>query len=160
MRVVREAITKFVGARLRSEIHENTPIREEGLSEGQRGLRPDMVFDRRTDGGDVKEIVEFSYPDGHISHDRDTLETVYERKIAQYQELAKEVRAIRGQQVNVTAIIVSSMGAVYAPSLKALQRILNCSASELHRLGKKMSAAAVLGSMGIWRMIARAGNGE
>jgi hypothetical protein len=117
-----------------------------------------MVFDRRTDGGDVKEIVEFSCPYGHISHGRDTLETVYERKVAKYQEIAKELRAIRGQQVNVTAIIVSSMGAVYAPSLKALKRILNCSASELHRLGKKMSEAAVLGSMAIWCMIA--GNRE
>jgi hypothetical protein len=98
MKVLREAITKFVGARLESEIHENTPIREQGLSEGQRGLRPDMVFDRGTDGGDVKEIVEFSCPYGHISHGRDTLETISERKIAKYQELAKEVRAIGGSK--------------------------------------------------------------
>jgi hypothetical protein len=47
------------------------------------------------------------------------------------------------------------MGAVSAPSLEALKRISNCSASELHRLSKKMSEAAVLGSMAIWHMIAR-----
>jgi hypothetical protein len=76
MKVVREVITKFVGARLESEIHENTPIREQGLSERQKGLRPDMMFDRRTGEAEVKEIVEFACPDGHISHGRDGLETV------------------------------------------------------------------------------------
>jgi hypothetical protein len=35
MKVVRETITKFVGARLESEIHENTPIREEGSRRGK-----------------------------------------------------------------------------------------------------------------------------
>jgi hypothetical protein len=114
-----------------------------------------MVFDKRRNEGDVKEIVEFSCPYGHISHGGDTLETVYQRKIGKYQERAKEVRAIRGQQVNVMAVIVSSMGAVYLRSLRALRRILNCSASELPKLGKKMSEAAILGSMAVWCMIVR-----
>jgi hypothetical protein len=145
MKVVREAITKFVGAGLESEIHENAPVREPGLSERHKGLRPDMAFDRRTNEGKVKEIIEFSCPDGRISHDRDTLETVYKREVARSQELAKELTAITG----------SSMGAVYAPSLKALSRILNHNAGELRKLGKKMSEAAVIGSMAIWRMIVR-----
>jgi hypothetical protein len=46
----------------------------------------------------------------------------------------------------VTAIIISSIGAVYAPSLKALKRILNCGASELYKLGKKMSEGPVRGA--------------
>jgi hypothetical protein len=138
---------------VKSEIHEKTPIREEGLLERQNGLRPDMAFDRRTNEGKVKENVEFSSPDGPISYGGDTLENVYERKISKYQELAKEVSAITGQQVNVTGIVVSSMGGVYAPSLRALRRMLNCRQSGLPKLGKRMSEAAILGSMAIWRII-------
>jgi hypothetical protein len=113
------------------------------------------VFDRRTNEGDVKEVVEFSRPYGHISHGRDTLEIVYERKIVKHQQLANEVRAIQGQQLNVVAITASSMGAASSPSLRGLMRISNCNASELRKLGKKTSEAAVLGSMVIWRMIVR-----
>jgi hypothetical protein len=51
----------------------------------------------------------------------------------------------------VTAVIVSSIGAVYLPSLKDLQKVLRCSDEELRQLGRKMSETVIAGSMEIWR---------
>jgi hypothetical protein len=49
------------------------------------------------------------------------------------------------------AIIVSSMGAVYGPSMKDLQKILRCSNKEMKKLERKMSETAILVSLEIWR---------
>jgi hypothetical protein len=50
----------------------------------------------------------------------------------------------------MTAMIVSSMGAVYLQSLKDLQKILRCSDQEMRKLGRKMSETVIAGSMEIW----------
>jgi hypothetical protein len=60
---------------------------------------------------------------GCISHGRNTLEKVYEEKKAKYEELARELRTRRQEEVRVTAVIVSSMGALYGPSMKDLQKV-------------------------------------
>jgi hypothetical protein len=101
------------------------------------------------------EILEFSCPYGYVSHGRNTLERVYEEKRNKYMELARNLKKIRGGQVRVTAIIVSSLGAVYERSLKDLQMVLGCTDKEIGKLGRKMSEAAILGSMEIWRQNAR-----
>jgi hypothetical protein len=149
-KVVREAVIKYVGQDLRSDITENQPIQEEGLAQHLAAKRPDMFFERQTRRGKVLEILEFSCPYGYISHDQATLETVYTQKTAKYQELATELRRLRHQMVNVTAVIVSSMGAIYPQSLKLLKGILECSDRETSRLGKRMSDAAIKGSWKIW----------
>jgi hypothetical protein len=51
----------------------------------------------------------------------------------------------------VTVVIVSSISAVYLPSLKDLQKVLRCSDEELRQLGRKMSEMVIAGSMEIWR---------
>jgi hypothetical protein len=151
--IIREAVVKFVGRDLQSDIRTNSTIREDGLSEDQRALKPDMVFERSTGKGRVTEILEFSCPYGHMSHDQDTLVAVYAHKTAKYQRLANEVRALRHQPVRVTAVVVSSMGAVYAPSLRGLERVLGCNKRDLQSLGRRMSEAAIWGSMRIWRQV-------
>jgi hypothetical protein len=83
----------------------------------------------------MTEIIEFSCPYGYISRRRDSLKHVYEEKKRKYAELAKELKKQRGEDVRVTAVIVSSMGAVYLPSLKDLQKALRCSDEELRQLG-------------------------
>jgi hypothetical protein len=154
-RVVKEAVLKFVDENLRSDIHENTTIAQEGLPDGLRTLRPDIVFEREGNGGRVTEILEFSCPYGYVSHGRDTLATVYEQKKAKYSDLAEALRILKQQPVNVTAIIVSSMGAVYPQSLKELRKILGCSSREAQKLGRRMSDAAITGSFKIWRQYAQ-----
>jgi hypothetical protein len=154
-RVVKEAVLKFVGRNLRSDIHQNTAIGQEGLSDGLKSLRPDMVFEREGRAGRAMEIREFSCPYGYVSHERDTLATVYEQKKAKYSDLANALRGLRQQPVNVTAIIVSSMGAVYSQSLKELRKILGCSNREMQKLGRRMSDAAITGSFKIWRKCAQ-----
>jgi hypothetical protein len=150
---VRAAIIKFLGAPLESEIHENAPIQEERLSEGQKGLRRDMIFELTTGRGKMREIVEFLCPCGHISDGQDTLEAVCGRKLAMHHELAKEVSKIKNQSVTLTAVVVSAMGAVCVSSRKALKRLLDCSPSELPKLGRQISAVAILGSFAMSCMI-------
>jgi hypothetical protein len=96
--VIRDPILKFAGPSVRSDIKENQPIEQEGLSERVRTQRPDMVFERQARQGRVLEIMEFSSPYGYISHERDTLEAVYTHKKEKYEELASELRNRRRQQ--------------------------------------------------------------
>jgi hypothetical protein len=108
-------------------------------------------------GNELKtfEIIEFSCPYGYVSHGRNSLERVYEEKKRKYEELAGELRRLRREEVRVTAVIVSSMGAVYGPSLKDLQKVLRCSDREIKQLGRVMSETVIVGSMEIWMRNAR-----
>jgi hypothetical protein len=137
--VTRRAVIKFIGQELRSEIRENQRAEQEGLPEELKALRPDMIFEQRDrrprrrreereEEGEQKitEIIESSCPYGCISHGRSTLERRYEAKRAKYEELARTLSTLRQEKVRVTAIIVSSMGAISGPSMKDLQKILRC----------------------------------
>jgi hypothetical protein len=65
--------------------------------------------------------------------------------------LAEELRELRRQKVRVTAIIVSSMEAVYKPSLKDLQKVLKCTDRQIKKIGKQMAEEVIRGSLKIWR---------
>jgi hypothetical protein len=172
--VVRKGVEKYLASDLRSAIQENEGIVQEGLQEDLRRLRPDMVFERqriRTSRGvtfssseddvererenRVTEIIEFSCPYGYISNGKNTLEKVYEEKKRKYTELARSLKRHRRGEVRVTAVIVSSMGAIYDKSLKCLQKVLGCTDREMRKLGRKMSEAVIRGSMEIWRQSAK-----
>jgi hypothetical protein len=174
--VVRRAVITCLGEDLRSEIALGIETQDEGIPEELKVLKPDMMFTRRSPTGpgsnspekgrrgsegmerhgeDMIEIIEFTCPYGHISHGRDTLKARYEEKQQKYAELAHELSRVRHTPVRVTAVIVSSMGAVYGPSLAALRRVLACSDQELIRLCRRMSEAVIVGSFGIWRVHAR-----
>jgi hypothetical protein len=56
---------------------------------------------------------------------------------------------LRHSQVNVTAIIVSSIRAIYSHSLKDLWIILHCDSRATQKLGRRMSDAAIIGSLKI-----------
>jgi hypothetical protein len=167
-KVVRKAVMKHRGGDLRSDIKENTVIGLEQLSDELRNLRPDMIFEGRTRNqkGEARsrgeqvnqeneeriiEILEFSCPYGRIAHERDTLEFTYNQKKTKYAEFAKAISEIEQKEVRVTAIIISSMGAVYEPSLKDLQKVLKCSDHEIRKIGKHMSETVIKGSLEIWR---------
>jgi hypothetical protein len=137
-------------------------------------MRPDIVFERsrrsigrrsgrqgnEEEGGNdavergeqkMTEIIEFSCPYDYILRRRDSLKHVYEGKKRKYAELAKELKRQRGENVQVTAVIVSLIGAMYLPSLKDLQKVLRCSDEELRQLGRKIPETVIAGSMEIWR---------
>jgi hypothetical protein len=162
--VTRRTVIKFIGRDLRSEIRENQRADQEGLPEELKALRPDMMFqqrDRSTRRGrregqgqgeqEITEIIEFSCPYGCVSHDRDTLEKTYGAKKAKYEELARTLSTLRNEKVRVTAIIASSMGAIYGPSMKDLQKPLRCNNNEMKKLERKMSETVIFGSLEIWR---------
>jgi hypothetical protein len=65
---------------------------------------------------------------------------VDEQKKAKYSDFASPLRKLRQQPVNVTAMIVSSMGAVYSQSLKELRKSLGCSSREMQRRSKRKKA--------------------
>jgi hypothetical protein len=50
--------------------------------------------------------------------------------------MASTVKEFREQPVNVRAIIVSSMGAVYSQSMTEFWKILACSSQEMQKLGR------------------------
>jgi hypothetical protein len=99
----------------------------------------------------ITEIPEFSCPYGGISHDRNTLEMTYEKKKVKSEELARTLSAHRHKKVRVTVVIVSSMGAIYRPSMKDLQKVLRCNDKEIKKVARQMSETLILGSLKIWR---------
>jgi hypothetical protein len=50
--------------------------------------------------------VEFSCPYRYISHDKDTLTTLYKQKKAKYSDLANALKMLRHSQVDAIAVIV------------------------------------------------------
>ena len=97
--VVRRGIEKFLIKDLRSVIHENKEVEQDGLPDEMKRMRPDIVFERRRarsiagvrfysereeaelrNEEKVTEILEFSCPYGYLSRGRNTLERVYEEK--------------------------------------------------------------------------------
>jgi hypothetical protein len=159
--VVRKAIEEMISGRLRSEIKENTVIEDEGLTEQTRTLRPDLSFEIEGEGGGQEyEIIEFSCPYGYRSRNGDTLMFTHTQKHVKYMQLAEELRRSRNMAVRVTVVIVSSLGAVYAESLKELHKMLKCDNRKLRKLGQRMSEAAIEGSREIWRDYAKTMNHE
>jgi hypothetical protein len=178
--IARKPVEKSVIKDLRSVIQENEVIHQEQLSEGLKNQRPDMVFERRAErqgrraaraaeaeveAEAVQEmprnetrmiaIVEFSCPYGEISHGRDSLIKIYEEKKRKSAELANVLKRVTGKQVRVTTVIVSSMGAVYVPSMNDLQKVLKRNDRKLKKLTKKMLETVIVGSMEIWRQATR-----
>jgi sugar phosphate isomerase/epimerase len=95
------------------------------------------------------EILEFSCLYRHISHGINSLERVYEEKKRKYAELAKELKNLQREQVRVTAVIDSSMGAIYDPGLKDLLKILRCNDKQMRKVGRKLLETVIVDSLAI-----------
>jgi hypothetical protein len=104
------------------------------------------MLEREGRGGRALEILEFSWQHGCVCHEQDAVATVSEQKKAKYSDLANAVRELRHQPANVTAIRVSSMGAISSQSLKELRNILGCGSRETQKLGRRIEEAAITGS--------------
>jgi hypothetical protein len=124
--IVRRAIVEWVAGDVTSEIRENTTIPDDGISQEVRDLRPDLVFTRRENQREVIEIIEFSCPYGYMTQGEKALKRVFEQKQRKYRQLAQELSNLTHDRVRVTAVIVSSLGAVYMHSLKDLHTVLRC----------------------------------
>jgi hypothetical protein len=153
--VVRRAIEDLIAVDLQGEIRENTDVPIENLSAESRNLRPDIVFLRRENEHELWEIIEFSCPYGYMTHERNTLEHTFQQKIQKYARLAQEISEITHIRARVSAMIVSSLGAVHLPSLRQLHGILKCDDRQLRKLGRRMSETVISGSIEIWRQFAR-----
>jgi hypothetical protein len=57
-------------------------------------------------------------------------------KHEEYERLAIESVRVRQQRVRVTAVVVSSVGAINRQSLKGFEKVRRCSDRELRRLGR------------------------
>jgi hypothetical protein len=68
---------KNMAERLPPKMDDNTVIREKGLSEEMRSLRPDLNFVGRTFGSSHMMPIDISCPSGRISYGKSTLEKVY-----------------------------------------------------------------------------------
>jgi hypothetical protein len=155
MDVVRRAIQDVMGERVLSNIGENIAIREERLTEEVRSLRPDMSFIAETFSLTFTVLIDISCPYGRIAYRKNTLEKVYVDKMEKYRRLADEIRAIRRMPVEIIPIIVSSLGAVHKRSIEALESLLRCDDKKLKKIARRLSEAALAGSLEIWRKYAK-----
>jgi hypothetical protein len=103
--VVRRAIEKYKVQDLKSNIQENTIIREEQFSEEEMNQRPDLVLSHEQNGEITTEIIEMSCPYGRRAHNRNTLDRPFEQKRDKYQQSAEEVARIREHRVRITPVI-------------------------------------------------------
>jgi hypothetical protein len=73
--------------------------------------------------------------------------------MVKYRDLADETKRIRKMDVQIIPIIVSSLGAVYEKSFEALRALLGggCLDKTMTIIGRRLSEAAVAGSLEIWR---------
>jgi hypothetical protein len=151
---------EWVAGDVTSKIRENTTIPEDGLSQEVRDLRPDLMFRRRENQREMIEIIEFSCPYGYIAQGENPLKRVFEQKQRKFRQLAQELSDLRHEGVWVTAVIVSSLGAVYMQSLKDLHTMLRCDDRQLKELGRRMSEAVIRGSMETWRQSVQKSRGS
>jgi hypothetical protein len=75
----------------------------------------------------VTEIIKFSWPYGYISRGQGTLERVHEERMRKYLRLARSLKQPGREDVRITGVIVSLMGAASNQLLKDLQKVLRCS---------------------------------
>jgi hypothetical protein len=120
------AIVEWVAGDVTSEIRENTTVLEDGLSQEVRYLRPDLVFRRRENQREMIEIIDFSCPYGYMTQGENALKRVFEQKQRKHRQLAQELSNLRHERARVTAVIMSSLGAVYMQSLIDLHTVLRC----------------------------------
>jgi hypothetical protein len=153
--IVRRAIVEWVAGDVTSDIRENTAIPEDGLSQEVRDLRPDLAFTRRENQREMVEIIDFSCPYGYMTQGENALKRAFEQKQRKYRQLAQDLSNLIPERVWVTAIIVSSLGAIYMQSLIDLHTVLRCDDRQLKKLGRRMSEAVIRGSMEIWRQFAQ-----
>jgi hypothetical protein len=76
---------------------------------------------------------------------------VYVDKLEKHAMLAREVKADRDISVEIILVFVSSLGAVHGQSLKALGRLFMCEEKQETKIGRKLSQAAIAGSLEICR---------
>jgi hypothetical protein len=76
-------------------------------------LRPDLVFTRRENQREVIEIIEFYCSYGYMTQGENALKRVFEQKQRKNRQLAQELSKLRHEGIRVTAVIVSSLDAVY-----------------------------------------------
>jgi hypothetical protein len=83
--------------------------------------------------------------------ERTSWRKVYIDKLEKYRRLADETRIIRDIYVKIMPIIISSSGAVHKKSLDVFQSLCLCEHKIMKKLRRRLSEAAIIGSMEIWR---------
>jgi hypothetical protein len=146
-----------------SSIKQNSRIKPMGrtqeLPEDTKILKPDIWFEH--DG--TLHIIEVTIPyaqqtqkfehrDGEEEEEPDaeelsTLEVRRREKVAKYSKLVQDCKSIFGLECKLHVVIVSSLGAIPKETLTTLQKLLHCQPRTLSLWLKRLSVAAIRGSM-------------
>ena len=148
---------------LRDEIRELRPeytyaatdatIREVILEEN-RNLKPDIqVWNAERDQA---IIVEVNVPYAKEWEGKDSLQEKYEIKVDKYRDLIRELQA-RGVTVEFYAIIVSSLGALYKETQRAIYQLFR-NHKKSRTICRMISSMAISGSAKIWYENRRGGD--
>jgi hypothetical protein len=152
---VRRAIEENMAERLLWKIGDNTIIQEEGLSEEVQCVRPDLNFVIRTFGSNHTVLIDISRPFQRISYGANTLEKIYIDIKKEYSKLAEETSNFRDVHLEIISIMFSSLGTVYTRAFEALRNLLFCDDKKMKRIERRLSQAAFMRSIEIWRRCAK-----
>ena len=114
-------------------------------------LRPDLIA---WDENNI-HIIEFTIPYDHLKEDhREAMEIAYTNKVNKYKGLVVHCRTQFKMNVDLTVVVVSSLGAVFKKSVKELRKLLGLAnkkgTSPMNKIMRRMSIAACIGSYFIY----------
>ena len=112
-----------------------------------RLLKPDIQL--WTAERDKVILIEVNVPYAKTWEGRDSLEDKYNIKVDKYRDLTRELQA-RGVETEFYAVVVSSLGALYSESQKAILQMLR-SDRQCRTVCRMVSSKAINGSATIWR---------
>jgi hypothetical protein len=136
------------------EIYENKTMYLKTLPLKLQRMRPDLWFMYTDNEGKQSiEIVEVTVPfASRTKSNQDTLQIAYDFKEGKYQAWREQVHAGTGKEVRQTTVVVSSLWTVFPATMKALAKMLRIKDAErIAKYGRKLSIAALEGSLAIWR---------
>jgi hypothetical protein len=133
--------------------------RSQELPDDTKILKPDIWFEQdgtlhiievtvpyaqQTQRFEHREGEEEEVPD---AEELSTLEVRRREKVAKYSKLVQDCKRIFGLECKLHIIVVSSLGAIPKETLTTLQKLLHCQPRTLSLWLKRLSVAAIRGSM-------------
>ena len=149
-RVILEELTRKFGQN-KVTIDKGVNINGQQVAPPFNRLRPDIVV---TDEKTI-HIVEFTVPYDHLKEDKsEAMVSAYQQKVDKYRDLVIQCRTQFNMKVDLTIVVVSSLGAILKKSIKEVKKLLGLNIkahkAKTNRILRRMSMAACIGSYFIY----------
>jgi len=137
---------KFRSARIRADqaIHVNR--NELAIQVEGKTYRPDIFIECDNTCHIIEVTVPYDGMTNQNGRNITILEERYTEKMNKYEDLRIKAERLFGKRCTLTAVVVSSLGALYQKSMESLQKILLLSRKDKNILERRISVAAIIGS--------------